>query len=255
MDIFHSLILGVVEGITEFLPVSSTGHLILTGQVMGLPETEFLKSFYIAIQLGAILSVVVLYWRALLLDMDVLKKVIAAFLPTAVIGLILYKLIKQYLLSNDLVVVWALLIGGILLIAFEAWHKEADGSIDEVKNISYKQAMLIGLFQSLAVVPGVSRSAATILGGLFLGLKRKTIVEFSFLLAIPTMAAATGLDLLKSAYSFSGQQFILLGVGFGVSFVVAILSIKFLLHFIKKNNFMVFGFYRIIVAVVFLLFR
>ncbi len=251
MNVFHGVILGIVEGITEFLPISSTGHLILTATVLGIRETEFLKSFEIAIQLGAILSVVVLYWRTLLRGLDIWKRVLIAFLPTAVIGLIFYKVVKKFLLANNAVVLWSLFLGGILLILFEFFYREKGDAVDAIPLISYKQSFCIGLFQSVAIIPGVSRSAATIIGGLALGLKRKTIVEFSFFLAIPTMLAATTLDMLHSARNFSGQQFFILGIGFLVSFFVATIAIKFLLVFIKRHNFVLFGLYRIAVAVLF----
>ncbi|MBL8014398.1 MAG: undecaprenyl-diphosphate phosphatase [Candidatus Omnitrophica bacterium] len=249
MDLFHALILGIVEGITEFLPVSSTGHLIITAKLLGLPQTEFLKTFDISIQLGAILSVVVLYWRSLLVDLDVIKRVAAAFIPTAVLGFGLYKIVKSVLLGNVYVVLWSLLLGGVVLIAFEMLHKEKADAVSDIKKMSLAQAALIGCFQAVAMIPGVSRSAATIIGGLFLGISRKTIVEFSFLLACPTMAAATGLDLLKSAHDFSADQFSFLAVGFISSFVVGILSIRFLLYFVRNHNFISFGVYRIIAAI------
>jgi undecaprenyl-diphosphatase len=253
MQIIHAVILGIVEGISEFLPISSTGHLILTSKLLSLKETEFLKTFEISIQLGAILSVVVLYWRKLLVEHEVIKKVLFAFLPTAIIGLIFYKIIKTYLLGNSLVVVWALFLGGLFLIIFELIYKKKKNktTIDKLEDISYKQSFLIGLSQSVAMIPGVSRSAATILGGLALGLSRTTIIEFSFLLAVPTMAAATGLDLLKTASSFSLNDVYLLTVGFVISFIVALFSIKFLLNFVKKYSFIGFGVYRIVIAIVF----
>lgn len=242
-----------MEGITEFLPISSTGHLILTSRLLNIPQSDFLSSFQIAIQLGAILAVVLLYARSLILEWEILKRVMAAFIPTAVIGLTFYKVIKQYLMGSELVVAWALLIGGIILIIFEFFYKEKETSLGEISALSYKQAVLIGVFQSFAMVPGVSRSAATIIGGLSLGLKRKTIVEFSFLLAVPTMVAATGLDIIKSAAEFSADQIGLLAVGFVAAFLVAVVSIKFLLYFIKNHNFVVFGIYRIVIALLFLI--
>ena len=251
MNIIQAVILGIVEGVTEFLPISSTGHLMLSGKLLGLVQTEFLKSFEIAIQLGAILSVVVLYRKTLLKGMEIWKRVLVAFLPTACIGLILYKVLKRFLLANNAVVLWSLFLGGIFLIIFELLHREKASSANEIKSISYKQAACIGFFQSIAIIPGVSRSAATIIGGLALGLKRKTIVEFSFFLAIPTMLAATSWDLLHSAATFNRQEFFVLGVGFSVSFLVAIIAIKFLLAFIKQHNFVSFGVYRIIAAVIF----
>ena len=252
MDLIHAIIFGVVEGITEFLPVSSTGHLILTARLLGLSQTDFLKSFQIAIQLGAILAVVVLYGKTLLFDCKVFKRIMAAFIPTAIIGFIFYKIIKMWL-GDSHIVLWALFLGGVFLIVFDLWHREDAKAIAHVEDISYRTASLIGLFQALSMIPGVSRAAATIIGGLVLGVQRKTIVEFSFLLAIPTMAAATGFDLLKNAHVFSFEHWRILTVGFGVSFIVALASIRFLLHYIQKHNFVVFGVYRILVVIIFLL--
>ncbi|HOF05970.1 MAG TPA: undecaprenyl-diphosphate phosphatase [Syntrophales bacterium] len=249
MDLLTAAVLGVVEGVSEFLPISSTGHLILASHLLGLEHTDFLKSFEIAIQVGAIASVVFLYWRDLLVDLQTVKKVIVAFIPTGIMGLTLYKLIKHFLLGSAHVVLWSLLIGGILLIAFELWHREREDAVSAVGDISLRQALIIGCFQSLAMVPGVSRSAATIVGGLLLGLQRKVIVEFSFLLAVPTMMAATAYDLLKSGTRFSPDQFQFLGVGFITSFVVALLSIKFLLRYIQTHTFIAFGVYRIALVV------
>lgn len=251
MNFFHAIILGIVEGVTEFLPISSTGHLILTSKLLQLPTTEFLKSFEIAIQLGAILAVVVLYWKFFFVKLEVLKKIIVAFLPTATLGLIFYKVVKEFLLGSEEIVLWALFLGGIFLIIFEWKYNEKPDAVEEVEKISWRQAILIGVFQSAAIIPGVSRAAATIIGGLFLGLKRKTIVEFSFLLAVPTMIAATGLDLLKSGGSFNAGEFGLLAIGFIFSFVTALAAIKFLLNFIKNHSFISFGIYRVVLAVLF----
>lgn len=253
MEILHSIILGIVEGITEFLPISSTGHLILATKLLDIDQTTFVKSFEIIIQLGAILAVVLTYWKSFL-NIENLKKIIVGFIPTAIIGLALYKIVKTYLIGNQTVVLWALLLGGIALIVFEYWHKEKEDDEEGIEHISYKQSLLVGLFQSFAIIPGVSRSAATVVGGLLVGLKRKTIVEFSFLLAVPTMLAATGLDLLKNANSFSIDQFWVLSVGFLTSFVVAVFSIKLLLGFVKNHNFVPFGVYRIVLAIVFWIF-
>ena len=198
MNILQVLIFGVVEGITEFLPISSTGHLILTAKLLGVGQSEFIKSFQIAIQLGAILSVVVIYWDRLTSGSKIWKRLLVSFLPTALIGALLYKMIKRYLLGNNAVVLWSLFIGGLFLIIFELLYRRKEEEVEEICAISYRQALIIGLFQSVAMIPGVSRAAATIIGGLVVGLKRKTIVEFSFLLAIPTMFAATSLDIYKS---------------------------------------------------------
>jgi len=252
MTFLHALILGIVEGITEFLPVSSTGHLILTSHLMGLPESDFLKTFQIAIQLGAILAALALYWRSLVLDPRTLAKTLLAFLPTAVAGFLAYKLVK-ILLGSPMVVVWSLLVGGILLIVLEKAHRGRPETRREVSDISFCQAFLIGLIQSVSMIPGVSRSAATILPGLLMGISRKAIVEFSFLLAVPTMAAATGYDLLKNYQQYSVEQFDVLAVGFIVSFVMALFAIKALLGYIRRHTFVAFGIYRIGLAIAFAL--
>ena len=252
MHIFQSIILGIVEGITEFLPISSTGHMILVSQLLGISTDEFVKSFEIIIQLGAILAVVILYWKKMLMNKKIFLRLCVAFLPTAVIGLALYKIVKEYLLGNVSVVIWSLLLGGIFLIAFEYFRKGKVATTKDLESITYKQAFVIGLFQSIAIIPGVSRSAATIVGGLSLGISREAIVEFSFMLAVPTMLEATGLDLIKSGHSFTGSQFEMLAVGFITAFIFAYLAIKFLLDYVKKHTFTSFGIYRICVALVFL---
>lgn len=253
MTFVDSAVLGIVEGISEFLPISSTGHLILVSHLLHIEQSSFQKSFEIIIQLGAILSVVVLYFKSFF-NIEILKKLIVAFIPTGVIGLLLYKVIKTYLIGNEVVVLWSLLLGGIALVVFELLHKEKEDAIQNISAISYAQAALIGLCQAISVIPGVSRSAASIVGGLLVGLKRSTIVEFSFLLAVPTMLAATGLDLVKNASSFSVDQAGLLAVGFVASFMVALFSIKFLLQFIQKHTFIPFGIYRIVIALLFFFF-
>ncbi len=251
MDVFQSILIGIVEGITEFLPISSTAHMILASKLMGIEQTEFVKSFEIIIQFGAILSVLVLYWRRFLLDLESLKRVIAAFIPTAIVGFLLYKIIKTFLLSSTPIIVLALFFGGLIIILFEMFHKEKETALEDISSLPYSKCIAIGLFQALAVVPGVSRSAATIIGGLSFGLKRTTIVEFSFLLAVPTMLAASVLDLAKSGSSFSPDQFGVLATGFIVSFIVAMLSIKFLIGFVKNHSFIAFGIYRMIASVLF----
>jgi len=254
MTLLHALLFGIVEGISEFLPISSTAHLILTGQLLGLPQTEFLKTFEISIQLGAILSVVVLYWRSFLQSKEVLLRIAAAFVPTMVIGFALHSVIKNVFFESTTLILWSLLLGGIFLIVFEKSHEEKSSATDDIESITYKQAAVIGLFQSIAVIPGVSRAAATIVGGLLLGLKRKTIVDFSFLLAVPTMLAATALDLVKEGSAFSSADYGMLAVGFVTSFVVAILAIKWLLKFIKNHSFTAFGIYRVAIAILFFLY-
>ena len=250
MTLLEAIVLGIVEGFTEFLPISSTGHLILASRLLGLAQTDFQKSFEIAIQLGAIASVILLYWRQFLVP-AVLGRVLAAFVPTGLIGFALYHVVKTYLFDSDTVVLWALGLGGAALIVFELLYRERDDAVADVTAIPYSKAFLIGLFQSLSIVPGVSRAGATIVGGLILGLKRSTIVEFSFLLAVPTMLAATGYDLFKNASSFAPQEFGVLAAGFVASFVVALVSIKFLLAFIRTRTFIPFGIYRIVIALAF----
>ena len=250
MTLLHAIILGIVEGITEFLPVSSTAHLILTSHVLGIAESEFVKSFEIIIQLGAILSVVVLYWSRFW-NWEVLKKLVVAVIPTGVIGLTVYKVIKGYLLGNITVVLLALLVGGIALIVFERFQQSNESEVDFTE-ITYRKAFLIGLFQAIAVIPGVSRSAATIVGGSFIGVSKRTIVEFSFMLAVPTMLAATGLELVKNRSALSGN-YGMLAVGFVVSFITAIIAIKSFLGYIKKRDFSIFGWYRIVLAAVYFL--
>lgn len=250
MGILESLILGIVEGVTEFLPISSTGHLILVSELLRIPDSDFLKTFEIAIQLGAILSVVALYWKSFL-DLEILKRLVVGFIPTGVIGLAVYQFVKSHLLESEAAVLWALLLGGAALIIFELIHKEHEDAAAVSTEISYTQSALIGLFQAIAIAPGVSRSAATIVGGLLLGIRRVAIVEFSFLLAVPTMVAATSYDLFKNAGSFASADFLPLATGFVTSFIVAILAIKFLLSFIRTHSFITFGIYRIAVALLF----
>ncbi len=247
MNIIQSIILGIVEGLTEFLPVSSTAHLIIVSRLLDITQSEFLKSFTIAIQLGAILAVVVLYWRKFFLQMENLKKLVVAFIPTAVIGLVFYELIKNFFMESLLVIAWALLLGGAIIILFEA-DKRRRTAANGSDIITYKKAFLIGLAQGVAIIPGVSRSAATIIGGLSLKLSRQAIVEFSFLLAVPTMLAATGYDLIKTGFIFSSQEIIVFLMGLVVSFITAILGIKFFLRFIVRHNFFAFGIYRIILG-------
>lgn len=265
MNVLQTVVLGAVEGITEFLPISSTGHLILTSKLLGLAQSDFLKSFEISIQLGAVLAVVGLYWRRFL-DATTFVRVVTAFIPTAIVGFVLYKVIKSVLIGNIAIVAWALLLGGGVMLLIE-WRIAAASPRLEARPgtpaptpattlPTTRQALIIGLAQSLAVIPGVSRSAATIVAGLGLGMSRRSIVEFSFLLAVPTLAAATALDLLKSAHSFTGHTLGLLGVGFVVAGVTAFATVRWLLRFVSTNTFRPFAYYRIVLGLVLLvLFR
>jgi undecaprenyl-diphosphatase len=247
----HAVVLGIVEGVTEFLPISSTAHLELVGAALKLADTEFRKSFEIIIQFGAILSVVVLYWSKFW-NIEVLKKLVVAFIPTGVLGLALHGFIKRALLGNTTVILLALAIGGVLLILFERWRTGTTAEEIDFSEITYQRAALIGLFQSVAMIPGVSRSAATIVGGSLIGVSKRTIVEFSFMLAVPTMLGASVLELYKD-HSALGGHTVTLAVGFVVSFVVAIVAIKSFLAYLKRHDFTLFGWYRIVLAVAFYL--
>lgn len=252
MTTLHALILGLVEGITEFLPVSSTAHLILTSQILGLEQSDYLKSFNVIIQLGAILAVLVLYWRNLL-KWGVLKRLAFAFLPTGILGLVLYDTVKLVFFESISLILWSLILGGLVLILFEKSSKNSLGKALPIEEIPYWNCFCIGIFQSLAMIPGVSRSGASIVGGMSMGLHKKTVVEFSFLLAIPTILAASILDLYKNAPAFTNQEHFSLGIGFIGSFVTALLSITLLLKFLQKNTFTHFGLYRIALGLFLLL--
>ncbi|BCD67223.1 undecaprenyl-diphosphate phosphatase [Nitratiruptor sp. YY09-18] len=251
MTLVESIIFGIVEGVTEFLPVSSTGHMILTAKLLGLSQDSFQKTYEVVIQLGSILAVIFAFKDRIFKDLELWKRLIVGFIPTGILGFTLYKIIKSLFAPST--VAYMLIIGGIIFILVELFYKEKEHHIEDVDQVSYKQAFLIGLFQSLAMVPGTSRSGATIIGGLLLGLKRKTAAEFSFLLAVPTMLAATAYDLLKHYKEFDASNTLALLVGFITAFVVALIVIKWFLHFIKKHTFIPFGIYRIIVGILFLM--
>jgi undecaprenyl-diphosphatase len=251
MDLTQTVILSIVEGVSEFLPISSTGHLILVSNLLKITQTDFIKSFEIIIQLGAILAVVVLYWKKFLINLKVLKRVLVAFIPTGIIGLTLYKVVKDMLIGNWVITVAALFIGGILLIVLEKIYQEKPSQIENIQDLSFKNAFLIGVAQSVSIIPGVSRAAATIIGGMFLGLKRVPATEFSFLLAVPTMFAATGLDIIKSRSELLHSDLTLLAIGFMGAFLTAIVSIKFLIRYVSNHNFIAFGVYRILIALLF----
>jgi len=257
MDIFNIIILSVVEGITEFLPISSTGHLILTSNLLQIPQTDFLKTFQIAIQSGAVLAVVNLYWRKLINDKGLILKAIAGLLPTLVVGLLLYSFIKDFLFESIQTISIALIVGGFIIVFLEytlkGREKNKNNLVDDLSKVTYKQAFLTGLTQSLAVVPGVSRSAASIFGGMILKMNRKTATEFSFILALPTIMAATGFDLVQTAPQFSANQIFQLFIGVAVSFIVSLLTIKWLIKYVSAHTFTNFGWYRIIIGIIFLL--
>lgn len=250
MGIFEAVMLGVLEGLTEFLPISSTGHLILASKLLGIEQTDVHKTFEVSIQLGSIMAVIFLYFKKLLSDTVLIKKLAVAFLPTGVLGFLLYKHIKALFVPET--VAFMLIIGGLVFIAIEYFYKNKEHSVHSIDTISYKQALLIGFAQSLSMVPGTSRSGATIIGGLLSGLDRKTAVEFSFLLAVPTMIIATGYDIVKNFSSFDPSDVSNLAVGFISAFIVALVAIKWFLKFVAKFNFIPFAVYRISLGVIFL---
>jgi undecaprenyl-diphosphatase len=254
MTWFAVFLLAIVEGFTEFLPVSSTGHMILAGSLWHLPQGEFLKSFEIIVQLGAILAVLSKYWKTLLDRRDYWPKIIAAFIPTMVLGLLFYKIIKTYFLGNVTLTLVGLFVGGVALIFIERAFNNRNDENRNIEELTLKQAAIIGVIQSLSMVPGVSRSASTIVGGMLFGLSRKAAVEFSFLLAMPVMAAATTLDILQSGFSYSSTELMQLGVGLLIAFIVARLSVDWLVSFVEKHSLSVFGWYRVVLVIVYLLF-
>lgn len=251
MTLLDALILSIVEGFTEFLPVSSTGHLMIAGELLGIPADAIAKSFYISIQCAAIASVAVLYFWAFF-NWQTLTKLIVAFIPTGIIGLTLYPIIKEVLLGNVAIVGWALIIGGIVMIVFEQRYTQRLGTSGEGEDrpISYTQAFGIGLMQAIAVIPGVSRAGATIIGGMAVGVTRKQIVEFSFLLAVPTMVAATALDLMETLPALQISDAPIFAVGFAGAFMTALASITWLMRYIRSHTFTSFGYYRIVIGII-----
>lgn len=250
MTVFQAVVIAIVEGLTEFLPVSSTGHMVIFQELLGLEPTEFTKTYMVNIQFGAILSVVVLYWKRFFRSWDFYWKLLAAFVPAALFGLLLGDAI-DLLLENVAVVAVALLLGGIVLLFVDNWFKPKG-----VEGISYGRAFGIGLCQCIALVPGVSRSAATIIGGMALGLTRKHAAEFSFFLAVPTMAAASGYKMVQGwkldPELFSGDHIGLLLLGNAVAFVVAWLAIRSFVGFLTRHGFRAFGWYRIVLGLLLL---
>jgi len=247
MSHLSALILGIVEGITEFLPISSTGHLVLTAQLLQIPSSPFVSSFEIAIQLGAICAVVGRYLPRLIRDFHLWIRLIIAFIPTGLVGLLAYPLIKS-LLANPTTILWALGIGGVVIILFEKIIHEKADSGEDISKLPLKTAFLVGVAQSVSVIPGVSRAAATICGGMAVGMSRRAIVEFSFLLAIPTMVVATGFDLIKNAGAFGAGQWSVLAIGAIAAWLTARVAMKWLIGYIQHHDFTVFGIYRIAVA-------
>ncbi|SFO08482.1 undecaprenyl-diphosphatase [Algoriphagus ornithinivorans] len=253
MTLFQSIIIAIVEGLTEFLPVSSTGHMILASAAMGIHDDEFVKTFEVFIQLGAILAIALMYIKRFFRSLTIYYKLLAAFIPTAIVGLLAYDFIKGYLF-NPVVVSVSLILGGIILIFIDKKVVSQKATHVDVEDISYKSAFFIGLFQCLSMVPGTSRAAATIIGGVFNGLDKKQATEFSFLLAVPTMMAAGGYDLIKSELVFTQAQIVMLAVGSGVAFIAAWIAVKLFLKYVSSHGFTAFGWYRIALGVLFLIF-
>ena len=248
MSWIEAIIIAVVEGLTEFLPVSSTGHMIIAQSLLGVQSTEFVKAFTVIIQFGAILSVIVLYWKRFFQTLYFYFKLLVAFIPAAVFGFLFSDHIDD-LLENVTVVAITLVLGGVLMLFVDKWFNKPK----EHEVVTYKNAFLIGLFQCIAMIPGVSRSMATIVGGMSRGLSRKLAAEFSFFLAVPTMAAATGYKMLKLFGSDEGfvmlkENIGVLVIGNVVAFIVALLAIKFFIEFVTKYGFKFFGWYRIILG-------
>lgn len=254
MDYFQAVVLAIIEGITEFLPVSSTGHMIIASSFFGIAHDDFTKLFTVVIQLGAILSVVVLYFKRFFQTLDFYFKLLVAFIPAVVFGLLFSKKIDA-LLENPITVAVSLVVGGIILLKVDDWFKPSEET-QETEKISYGTALKIGLFQCLAMIPGVSRSGASIIGGMSQKLTRTTAAEFSFFLAVPTMLGATVkkcYDYYKDGYILSDEQVNLLIIGNIVGFIVAMLAIKSFIGYLSKHGFKLFGYYRIVAGLAILI--
>lgn len=253
MDYLQAVVLAIIEGITEFLPISSTGHMIIASSFFGIAHDDFTKLFTVVIQLGAILSVVVLYFKRFFQTLDFYFKLFVAFIPAVVFGLLFSKKIDA-LLENPVTVAVSLLLGGFILLKVDDWFTSKE-EVQSTDNISYPTAFKIGLFQCLAMIPGVSRSGASIIGGMSQKLSRTTAAEFSFFLAVPTMLGATVkkcYDYYKDGYVLSDEQINLLVIGNIVAFIVAMLAIKSFIGYLSKHGFKMFGYYRIIAGLVIL---
>ncbi|HKK04656.1 MAG TPA: undecaprenyl-diphosphate phosphatase [Gammaproteobacteria bacterium] len=252
MHAFQAVILGLVEGFTEFLPISSTGHMIVVSQWLGLPQDSANKAFEVIIQLAAILAVVAKYRDKLTFrHIELWKKVVLAFIPVGVVGLLFYKQIKA--MFSIEIVATMFIVGGVVFLIVERFYREDRAHVANAEDLSYRQALWIGIAQVFSLIPGTSRAGATIVGGLLVGLNRTASAEFSFLLALPVMAAASGLDLLKHYREFQESNLLHLGIGFAVAFVVAYLTMKLFISFLSRFTFVGFGVYRIAFGLVLLL--
>ncbi len=255
MTYLYAIILAIIEGITEYLPVSSTGHMIIASSFMKIASDDFTKLFTIVIQLGAILSVVVLYWKRFFQSFDFYFKLLVAFIPAVVLGLLLNDIIDE-LLESPLTVAISLIIGGFILLKVDEWFKSNEefdeNNPTEHTEISYATALKIGFFQCLAMIPGTSRSGASIVGGMTQKINRKTAAEFSFFLAVPTMFGATAkklYDYYKAGFELSSEQINFLIIGNVIAFIVALIAIKSFIDYLSKKGFKIFGYYRIVLGV------
>ena len=248
MDIFQAVIIGIIEGITEFLPISSTGHMIVASKFMGIEESALMKAYEVIIQFAAIMAVMLIYREKISLKkIDLWMKLMLAFLPLAIVGFIFKDVIKS--LFNVQTVAWMFIIGGIIFLVLEHFYEEKAYHVKDVEKVTYKQAWWVGFAQIFSLVPGTSRAGATIVGGLLAGMDRKTSSDFSFLLAIPVMGAVTGYDLLKHYQDFADANWGAFVIGFIVAFVVAYITVKVFLVFIQKFTFVPFGIYRIVFGI------
>ncbi|MBP8791978.1 MAG: undecaprenyl-diphosphate phosphatase [Lutibacter sp.] len=255
MNLLEAIILAIIEGITEYLPVSSTGHMIIASSFMKIAEDDYTKLFTIVIQLGAILSVVVLYWKRFFQSIDFYLKLFVAFVPAVFFGLLFNDVIDG-LLESPLIVAISLIIGGFILLKVDDWFQTNEEDSNENAIISYATAFKIGLFQCLAMIPGTSRSGASIVGGMTQKLSRKTAAEFSFFLAVPTMLGATSkkmYDYFQMGYELSSSQINYLIVGNIIAFIVALIAIKTFIDYLSKHGFKLFGYYRIMLGIALLL--
>lgn len=248
MTVIEAIIIAIVEGITEFLPVSSTGHMIITQELLGMEIDDFVKAFTVNIQFGAILSVVVLYWKRFFQSLQFYYKLFVAFIPAAVIGFLAGDFIDS-MLESVVVVAVMLVLGGVVLVFVDKWFNKPAAD----QTVTYPTAFKIGLFQCIAMIPGVSRSAATIIGGMTQKLDRKTAAEFSFFLAVPTMFAAAGYKLMQNYQTITAENIDILLIGNAVAFLVAMIAIKSFISFLTKYGFRVFGYYRILVGLAILI--
>jgi len=251
LDIIQAIIIGIIEGFTEFLPISSTGHMIVASQFLGIEESALVKAYEVIIQFAAILAVMLIYREKITFKkVDLWMKIFVAFLPLAIVGFIFKDVIKT--LFNVQTVAWMFIIGGIIFLVLEYFYEEKEYHINNVEKVSYKQAWWVGFAQIFSLIPGTSRAGATIVGGLLVHMDRKTSAEFSFLLAIPVMAAVSGYDLLKHYQDFADANWSAFVIGFVVAFLVAYVTIKLFLAFIQRFTFVAFGIYRIVFGIILL---